>query len=214
MDSGVPAADGYEFTNDWFKPKRRDEWTQLFRTIDPHRLLEIGSYEGASACFLIDHLAVRHALELHCIDTWEGGVEHKDVGTDMAAVEARFDRNVAKSLAAAAHPVSFVKHKGPSLSELARLVAAGASGRFDFIYIDGSHLAQDVLADAVLALDLLKVGGMIVFDDYLWAEDLDYGRDPLRTPKIAVDAFVNINFRRVRVVSAPLYQVFVQKMRP
>jgi hypothetical protein len=33
---------------------------------------------------------------------------------------------------------------------------------------DGSHRARDVLEDAVLSWPLLKVGGIMLFDDYLW----------------------------------------------
>jgi hypothetical protein len=58
---------------------------------------------------------------------------------------------------------------------------------FDIIYIDGSHMTQDVMIDAVLAYDLLKPGGLMIFDDYaaliwLWPKDI--------RPKQAIDAFV------------------------
>lgn len=211
--SSVTAAgdDGFEFTNDWFKPAQRREWIQLFDFTKASRILEVGSYEGASACFLIEHLGGRGPIELHCVDTWEGGVEHKKVQTPMGEVEARFDRNVARAIAAAAHPVRFFKHKGASMLWMSRLIAGGLSGQFEFIYVDGSHQAPDVLADAVLAFELLKVGGVMVFDDYLWAEIMPYGLDPLRCPKPAVDAFVNLNFRRCRLLQAPLYQAYIKK---
>lgn len=44
----------------------------------------------------------------------------------------------------------------------------GGENKFDFIYVDGLHLSQDVLYDALLSFDLLKVGGILIFDDYLW----------------------------------------------
>ena len=75
----------------------------------------------------------------------------------------------------------------------------------------GSHQAPDVLSDAVLSFSLLREGGVIAFDDYLWAEDMSYGRDPLRCPKPAIDAFINIYFRKVEVISAPLYQMYIRK---
>lgn len=203
---------GFDFTNEWFGADRRREWKMLFSQIDATRLLEIGSYEGASACFLIEHLAARHPVELHCIDTWQGGIEHREIGTDMSGVEGRFDRNIALAQERAAHPVRFFKHKGPSLPWLAKLIAAGLSNRFDFIYVDGSHQAPDVLADAVIGFELLRVGGVMVFDDYLWREMLPEGGDLLRCPKPAVDAFVNLNLRRCLVLQAPLYQLFIRKL--
>ena len=39
---------------------------------------------------------------------------------------------------------------------------------FDFIYIDGSHIAKDVLTDACMAWPLLMPKGLMVFDDYMW----------------------------------------------
>ena len=45
------------------------------------------------------------------------------------------------------------------------LLAEGRQGSFDFIYVDASHRAPDVLLDAVLAFQLLRIGGLIIFDD-------------------------------------------------
>ena len=95
---------------------------------------------------------------------------------------------------------------------LAELLAADKQPTMDLVYVDGSHQAADVLVDAVLGFKLLKVGGVIAFDDYLWSEALPSGRDPLRCPKPAIDAFVNLNFRKLEVLSAPLYQLYLQKL--
>ena len=103
-------------------------------------------------------------------------------------------------------------HKCFSEDALAKLLVEGKKNYFDFIYIDGSHQAPDVLADAVLGFKLLRVGGLIVFDDYLWSETMPYGKDPLRCPKPAIDAFVNLNFRKLQIITAPLYQLYVQKL--
>lgn len=204
----------YEFTNRWFDTSARGIWDQLMPRIRPTRVLEIGSYEGASACYLIDTLAREQPIELHCVDTWAGGVEHQADGSaasDMGAVERRFRANVDRACSRAAHPVTLEIHKGLSDDVLPALLAKGRRGGFDFVYVDGSHQAPDVLADAVLAFRLVRVGGVIAFDDYLWSENLPYGRDPLRCPKPAVDAFVNLYFRKLTVISAPLYQLYVQK---
>jgi predicted O-methyltransferase YrrM len=52
---------------------------------------------------------------------------------------------------------------------LPELISKGE--RFDLIYIDGSHAAADVMTDAVLSYLLLNVGGVILFDDYVWKPD-------------------------------------------
>ncbi len=67
-------------------------WDSLIPQINPTRILEIGSYEGASTCYLIEKLATSKQIELHCVDTWEGGIEHKKGGgseVNMSDVEKR-----------------------------------------------------------------------------------------------------------------------------
>lgn len=202
----------YKFTNNWFD-EARSVWSELIPRVNPDKVLEIGSYEGASACFLIDIIGAAKPIEFHCIDNWEGGLEHEALGVDMAAVEQRFLANIKLSITAASHPVKLVIHKGQSDFSLCKLVADGKSGFFDFIYVDGSHQAPDVLCDAVIAFRLLRVGGILAFDDYLWAEKLPYGVDPIRCPKPAIDAFTNLYCRKLNVVRAPNNQVYVQKTR-
>jgi hypothetical protein len=202
----------FQFTNDWFNDAARSVWDQFIPQLNPQRILEIGSYEGACACYLIGKLAVQRSLELHCIDTWGGGVEHQDL--DMRGVEARFRVNVELAIKAAPNKIELHVHKGHSDFVLATLLAQGKAQYFDFIYVDGSHQAADVLCDAVLAFRLLKIGGILIFDDYLWGEELPYGRDLLRCPKPAIDAFTNLYARKLRVLPAPLYQLFVRKTHP
>jgi predicted O-methyltransferase YrrM len=142
-------------------------------------------------------------------------VEHKEGGgaqADMSAVEKRFINNTKASLSKVNHNVELFIHKGFSVLALSKLIAEGKLGYFDFIYVDGSHQAPEVLCDAILSFQLLKTNGVIAFDDYLWQEQLPYGTDPIRCPKPAIDSFTNIYCRKIRVISAPLYQLYVQKI--
>ena len=66
--------------------------------------------------------------------------------------------------------LNIIKHKGYSHIKMIELLAKGEAGKFDFIYVDGSHEAPDVLFDAILAHKLVKNNGIIAFDDYLWAQ--------------------------------------------
>ena len=206
---------GHEFTNSWFDESARINWDQLIPSLAPRRALEIGSFEGASACYLLGYLGGSEGGELHCIDTWDGGIEHargSAFEADMPTVEQRFWNNIAVSSRAAKHSVKVVAHKGHSDLQLANLLSSGRQGYFDFIYIDGSHQAPDVLSDAVLAFKLLRVGGIIAFDDYLWSSITPYGIDPLRCPKPAIDAFTNLYCRKLRILRQPLYQIYCEKV--
>ena len=207
-------ASPYEFSNRWFEDNAKPFWETLLPRLQVATALEVGSYEGASACYLVDRIAAHGPLTLHCIDTWEGGTEHQPDGSapaDMQAVEQRFQRNIGAAIQRAAHPVDLHVHRGYSDAALVKLLASGEGGSFDFIYIDGSHQAPDVLSDAVLAFKLLKVGGHMVFDDYLWSEPLPYGRDPIRCPKPAIDAFTTLYCRRLEILEAPLWQLYIRK---
>jgi predicted O-methyltransferase YrrM len=205
----------FNFTNNWFSSSAATIWDVLIPQINPTKILEIGSYEGASACYLIDKLSEEKNIELHCVDSWEGGAEHKEGGnaeTDMSAVEKRFTMNIDIAKQKVKNQLELFIHKGYSDQVLSNLLSEGKNGYFDFIYVDGSHQAPDVLCDAILSFRLLKVGGVIAFDDYLWQETLPYGTDPIRCPKPAIDAFCNIYCRKVKILTAPLYQLYVQKI--
>jgi predicted O-methyltransferase YrrM len=200
----------YEFTNAWFAP-HAPIWSRLLAQLKPARVLEIGSYEGQSACFLIEACAAFAPMEIVCVDHWRGGAEHDAAA--MPDVEARFERNVERAQAKAAHPARVRKLKERSVVALASLIADGEAGAFDLVYVDGSHQAPDVLADAMLAFQLTRVGGFIFFDDYLWHDEEAGAQDLLNMPKLAIDAFVNIYQRKLGIVGdAPMRQLFVSKL--
>lgn len=204
----------FQFTNSWFDIAR-NVWDQLIPSINPSKILEIGSFEGASTCYLIQKLAIQKSIEIHCVDTWAGGIEHQSGGmaeVNMNDVESRFTHNIKVATDSVPNQVNLIKHKGFSDFQLSKLLASGKDNYFDFIYVDGSHQAPDVLCDAILSFRLLKVGGVIAFDDYLWSEDLPYGNDPIRSPKMAIDSFTNIYCRKMRIISAPLYQLYIEKI--
>ena len=85
--------DNYEFTNQWFEKTAKPLWSQIINQSKPEKILEIGSYEGASICYLIDTLSLHHdAFEINAIDTWEGGIWHKENKINMKLVEERFKK--------------------------------------------------------------------------------------------------------------------------
>jgi predicted O-methyltransferase YrrM len=200
--------EGFNFTNRWFEQTAQPIWDQLIPGLKPTKILEIGSFEGASACYLIEKCASSAPLEIHCVDTWEGGTEHKASGTNMHDVERRFLDNTRLACERAAHSVKLVTHKGLSSISLAAIQNERFFNYFDLIYIDGSHKAPDVLSDAVLSFPLLKLGGTMIFDDYLW---MGGNTDPLACPKLAIDAFLNIYFHKMKISWSPNSQVVAKK---
>ena len=76
---------------------------------------------------------------------------------------------------------------------------------FDMIYIDGNHEPEYVLEDAVLSFRKLKVGGIMIFDDYGW-------QGPDMT-KRGIDGFVNGYHKRIKILGHRQTQVFIRKIR-
>ncbi len=142
-------------------------------------ILEVGSFEGLSTCFF---LWQREDATVTCVDTFAGSVEHVAYGSTVSDLEARFEANTALVDRARVR-----KLRGDSRRVLLDL--AENSARFDLIYVDGSHVALDVLVDAALAWQLLRIDGILLFDDYRWR---GLGHDPLVRPGPAIDAFSGI----------------------
>lgn len=208
------AAEDYEFTVDWFS-HNFPTWNAIIQQFKPARILEIGSYEGRSTCYMIEKCSQLGSVEIHCVDTWEGSIEHQPgatYATDMTEVEKRFDKNISLVKSGCAHPVTVIKHKKSAKLACAQLICDRKENYFDLVYIDGSHQAPDVLVDAVLTFQLLRIGGLMIFDDYLWSLEPKGQENPLNMPKPAIDAFLNIFQRKMSILpNAPLYQIYTVK---
>jgi SAM-dependent methyltransferase len=147
----LPPDGGYRYTQDWFS-YHEATWLAHFGSLAGRpglRFLEIGSFEGRSACWIAEHLLTGDGSILVCVDPFNGYPDQ----------ERNFDHNVNASASTAQ---KVLKLRGRSCDVLQFLPAEG----FDFIYVDGSHAALDVIQDAAEAWKLLKPGGIMVFDDY------------------------------------------------
>ena len=197
----------YEFTQDWFH-WAPEVWTQLIPHLPGRKsFLEIGSFEGRSTVWIMENMMEDGGM-IDCIDTWEGGEEH--TADQMAGVEERFEANTEKCMRKYADETGSRKwasmFKGKSVDKLAQLIREG--NPYDFIYIDGSHVAKDVMTDACMAWPLLKEGGILVFDDYLWGEPVTL----LHRPKVAIDCFTTLFAEELDIVHLG-YQFIVRKRK-
>lgn len=192
----------YEFTKDWFS-QAPEVWTHIIPMLPgkpgERCFLEIGSFEGRSAVWIGEHM-MKEGDDLWCVDTWRGGEEHS--AEDMGEVQQRFLRNMEKL--ENLKPLNWYAIRETSVMALGEKIQE--SYIFEFIYIDGSHQAKDVLTDACMAWQVLAPGGIMVFDDYVWGDP----RDILHRPKIAIDAFVNIFAEELSVIHSG-YQLVVKK---
>ena len=160
--------------------------------------VEIGSYEGSSAIWIANNLLKAAESELYCIDTWSGEEGERHFENFKANVLERTD------------PARLRIVLNTSYDALMGLYRKGV--RADLLYVDGSHNAPDVLADLVLGFGVVKVGGVIVCDDYTWDDPRHGGDDVVGRPKIAIDAFTTIYTRKLKLHRAmPVRQIFLTK---
>lgn len=187
----------YQFTENWFV-NHLPIWRDLFSKYSPERILEVGSFEGRSAAYITEECS--SLRQLVCIDMWQDypGMQREFAGVQMSCVEKRFDDNMVVARRRRPSPIDFRKIKDKSAHALATLFAERQT--FDLIYIDGSHMASDVLTDAVFAFQLLRLGGVMILDDYLWRDKDTDGRDILYAPKAAIDAFTNVFYKKISVM--------------
>lgn len=140
-------------------------------------VLEIGAFEGRSTVFLATFFL---NARIDTIDTFAGSDEHKFIA-GASHTEGVFDRNTA------AFSARIRKHKGWSYDHLPRLRAAGS--QFDVAFVDGSHFSDDIYVDTFYAWAMLQPGGVLIWDDYLWAEYAN----PLSDPGAAIDRFLEVH---------------------
>lgn len=183
------------FSTDWFSVKI-PFWIHAFGVL-PHGkaldVLEIGSWEGMSTCFILKTLP---NARITCVDTWGGSDEH--VGMEaLNRIEANFDANTAD------YGDRLTKRKQPSAAFFDSLPE---QSQFDFMHVDGSHHARDVMIDVTKGFAHLKVGGLMILDDYLW-RDYDRLSD---NPAVAINAFLKTNAGKYAFVLVN-YQVFLRK---
>lgn len=171
----------YKFSYDWVTPHTQD-WMNDLQHLNGQpgvRALEIGCFEGQSACWFLDNILTHPTSRLVCVDPF---------AVPMATILLRFfEKHFDENIAASGAGDRVTKLIGPSQVVVRTLQPA----QFDFIYVDGSHKIGDVLQDAVLAWTVLKPGGVVMFDDYALVDDVSEGL-MARAPGRALDAFMSI----------------------
>ncbi len=190
------------FTEDWFS-WHIPQWVELMTMLPAHeRFLELGSFEGRSACWLLDH-GLSPTGELVCIDTWTGGPELRGLPSEhVVGSYGRFCQNIA-AVKGEDQRVRVIT--GPTHHGLAQLMETDREA-YDLVYVDAGHFAYQTLTDMVMAWPLLKTAGLMIVDDYTWSLD-----SPLHLrPKMAVDTWLACFHEQYTMVAMGL-QVVVRK---
>lgn len=190
-----------KFTVDWHS-HNIPVWEQIldkYKGQPGVRALEIGSYEGRSTVWLLENILTHPTAQIDCIDTFEGSVEHERMGLNLHNLLNRFVLNIEP------HKEKVFWFKGRSQDVLRN---SPHYQNYDFIYIDGSHKSADVLEDAVLSFRLLKVGGLMIFDDYAWNGG---GPTEFDNPMLGVNSFYYAYQNQLEAVHLSYQAVFRRK---
>ncbi len=189
------AAHGYRFTHDYFSANLWNwrEWFDRHITAAPLRALEIGSWQGGSACWLLDRLIGPRGGRLTCIDPFGGSSEHAGFLPGVLAevggtLEGLFDDNIRRT-GRAGQVRKLVGYSQDALPGL-------HDERFDFIYVDGAHEAKYVIQDALLCWRLLAPGGHMLFDDVPFT----FADRPEQDTARAIDFFLSVFADEVEVL--------------
>jgi len=182
------------YTVDWFD-SNVPLWANLFGHLrdKPTKSLEIGSFEGRSADWMLKSILIHPDSCMTCIDPHGYKSEIQVTGSspivnsefDMEEVYESFVDNM-KDWVRQGKLIYLRKHTPEALRKV-------PLDYFDTVYIDGSHIASAVLSDGVGCWPLMKVGGIMVFDDYEWITNAASKEDPeLWKPRLGIDAFLDV----------------------
>ena len=145
----------YIFTNTWFFNSEIKQI--LFNYVDKsniNKILEIGSYEGASACFFSDHLLDNQLSRITCVDPFSLNDTTSPLNNTTKTYfynNIRRSKNYNKVLVEEMYSTDFYKKNNKT---------------YNFIYIDGSHLLDDIITDFNNCLQIIEYNGIIWMDDY------------------------------------------------
>ena len=124
------------------------------------KVLEIGTYTGISLINIVK--LIPNSIGFG-VDRW---INYDEItlleNIDELAVESSFYKNI--KMEGLEERVKGIK--GDSADVLFNMIQNVDS--FDFIYVDGSHLAFDCYLDLVQAWKILNQGGLLAIDDYLY----------------------------------------------
>lgn len=186
--SKPPYSQDYDFTQDWFTNNILvwEKALHSFKGKPNIHYLEIGLFEGGSAVWMLENILTHPTARLTGLDIFSGNVKERF----MSNIERCGAEDKVKTII------------GSSQVELRKLPIDSV----DILYIDGSHFAKDVLEDVVLSWRLLKEGGILIFDDYLWC----LGIPSRERPKAAIDIFMKYFGKHFYVIHND-YQIILKK---
>lgn len=162
------------------------------------KILEIGVYTGTSLFNILNLIPNSFGL---AIDKWEN---YKETNLSLNMIENNIEQIFYDNLKKLEFNNRVKVIKGNSCDILLELLEKNE--KYDFIYVDGSHLLLDAYLDIILSWKLLEKGGILAIDD------VQYNTEHiLESPFKAVEHFMNLYNGKYKILNLN-YRAFFEKL--
>jgi len=201
----------YRFNEKWFD-HNIPLWDELFSKFNKpiNNVLEIGCYEGRATVYLCEKV-LEEGANYTVVDTFKGSVAESGMDTTMerlekdnSIIEDNFMHNISFH-----DKINFKIHKGNSQVILPNLYSK-LEDKFDLIFVDASHRADDTFVDGYFALKMLKKEGILIFDDFGWKDPAQ--KETVSSPEFGIRAFATMYNEEVDTIHTG-YQVIFKKKK-
>jgi GR25 family glycosyltransferase involved in LPS biosynthesis/predicted O-methyltransferase YrrM len=148
----------FQYTNDWFV-RNIDISMKILKNIfvdKPVKVLEIGTHEGRSAIWMLENLCLLPGSTFTSVDPYCTDDTTSPVNTKTYKLFSH-NINLSTQIEKFNQYIDYSYNIMPKLIEEKKV--------YDIIYLDGSHLTEDVLQDAIYSHQMIQSNGIILFDD-------------------------------------------------
>jgi len=160
----------YKPWDSWFFPANKTMLFFFIKQFQPKTVVEIGSWLGASTMFMATYMPKGGLI--YAVDHWLGSIEHEFNGVPVfvdIAAQAQLPTLYEQFLSNVIHRqlTDVIVPVRKSSLEAARDLDVAP----DLVYVDGSHMEDDVYDDIMAWYPKLKAGGILCGDDFSWGND-------------------------------------------
>lgn len=151
---------------------------------------EIGSYLGASACFICS--ALKPGDKLICIDTWEN--DAMQYGNDIDGEKRDTYKEFRFNTADFSNTIIEVRGWSTDVYDKVKNITS----YLDFLFIDGDHNYDGVKKDWELYSPMLIQGSVVAFHDTGWAEGVN---------KVITEQVLDVANLLIKLPNLELYKI-------
>ena len=155
--------------------------------------LEIGSWEGSSALYILNNYKTK---KVYCVDVWDKDKKYEEL----------YKKNFNNFL----HNMEEFKDRYSFFKERSDDFFKKNEEYFDLIYIDGTHESFQVDKDINNAWKFLNLNGIIICDDFFYG-NLYSGLNE-DVPANSINKFIKKQQNKLKVLCVNNSQVFLRKI--